>query len=85
MSRRRPNYPVRNVALGADCGHHHHTREKALLCMATLGWNPKVCLVEQFYEGDDRKASIHHKGWNRRGTREEEYREDDAHKGDRSI
>lgn len=60
MSYHFENYRIRNEALGQTCGHHHHTRAKALQCIDRMGWKPCDCVVETF-SGDDENMN-HKKG-----------------------
>lgn len=74
MPKRKTNLRARNIATGETCGHHHHTREKALECVERMGWNPDDCTIEEFYDNGDRKASMHHRPKNgRRGTRKADF------------
>ena len=75
VARATSNFRIRNSLTGATCGHHHHTREKALACIPHMGWDPEDCMVEMFRDDKERKTSMHHKPrTGRRGTREAEYR-----------
>lgn len=75
MARATCNFRIRNTATGETCGHHHHTRDKALQCVCHMGWDPGSCVVEEFCDEKGRKTSMHHRPrTGRRGTREEEYR-----------
>lgn len=74
MSKRKANTRVRNLATGATCGHHHHTRESALRCLERIGWSPDECIIEEFDDNQNRKRSMHHRGGKQKGTREEVYR-----------
>lgn len=74
MTRRTVNFRIRNDALGETCGHHHHSRDKALGCIVHMGWDPDDCTVEMFDDNRNRKRSIHCKHRKTRGTRQEENR-----------
>lgn len=72
--KRTSNIRARNMATGETCGHHHHSREKALECIVSMGWDPLDCVVEEFNDKNDRKGSLHHKPKHgRKGTREAEF------------
>ena len=48
------NYRVFNTALGCNCGHHHHSRDSAIRCADTLGWEHDI-VFERF---DSRKEGL---------------------------